>query len=104
MLSIVYLLHIKGVCMNIKYREQSLHKAYLNEVTRMQIIRRSQRESPARFDKKKFYITELSYGIVEVDIPDNADEEEIDFIVRDAIQLGETWWYDVEVTDITEAK
>lgn len=55
MLSIVYLLHIKGVCMNIKYREQSLHKAYLNEVTRMQIIRRSQRESPARFDKKKFY-------------------------------------------------
>lgn len=54
--------------------------------------------------KKKFYVTELSYGIVEVDIPDNANEEEVDFLVRDAVQLGETVWHDVEVTDITEVK
>lgn len=54
--------------------------------------------------KKKFYITEFSYGIVEVDIPDGADDEEIDFLVRDAVQLGSTEWHDVEVTDITEVK
>lgn len=54
--------------------------------------------------KKKFYVTELSYGIVEVDIPDNANEEEIDFLVRDAVQLGCTEWHDIEVTDITEVK
>lgn len=54
--------------------------------------------------KKKFYVKELSYGIVEVDIPDNANEEEIDFLVRDAVQLGCTEWHDVEVIDITEVK
>lgn len=31
------------------------NKAPLNEVTRWDILRRSQRESPVRFDKKKFY-------------------------------------------------
>ena len=31
------------------------HKDLLNEVTRAQIINRSRRESPPRFDKKKFY-------------------------------------------------
>lgn len=54
--------------------------------------------------KKKFYITELSYGVVEVDIPDGANEEDIDFLVRDAVNLGCTEWHDVEVTDITEVK
>jgi hypothetical protein len=54
--------------------------------------------------KKKFDVTEVSYGIVEVDIPDNANEEEVDFLVRDAVQLGSTEWHDVEVTDITEVK
>lgn len=49
--------------------------------------------------KKKFYVTEVSYGTVEVDIPDNADEEEVDFLVRDAVQLGCTFWHDVEVTE-----
>lgn len=54
--------------------------------------------------KKKFYITELSYGTVEVDIPDNANEEEIDFLVRDAVQLGCTEWHNGEITDIAEVK
>ena len=49
--------------------------------------------------KKKFYVREVSSGIVEVDIPDGADEGEIDFLVRDAVQLGCTEWHRVEVTD-----
>jgi hypothetical protein len=54
--------------------------------------------------KKKFYVTQIDYGIVEVDIPDDANEEEIDCIVRDAVWLGSTEWYDVEVTNIAEVK
>lgn len=36
-------------------QERNHYKAPLNEVTRWEIIRRSQKESPPRFDKKKFY-------------------------------------------------
>lgn len=36
-------------------RNDNHYKAPLNEVTRWEIIRRSQKESPPRFDKKKFY-------------------------------------------------
>mgnify|MGYP003431266588 CR=1 FL=1 len=31
------------------------HKDLLNEVTRWDVLNRSRRESPPRFDKKKFY-------------------------------------------------
>lgn len=39
----------------IKIEKDTTYKAPLNEVTRWDILRRSQRESPTRFDKKKFY-------------------------------------------------
>ena len=40
------------------------NKAPLNEVTRWDILRRSQRESPVRFDKKKFYRAINSFEIL----------------------------------------
>ena len=39
----------------IIHGNDNLYRTPLNEVTRWDIIRRSQRESPPRFDKKKFY-------------------------------------------------
>ena len=39
----------------IKNNNNNQYKTPLNEVTRWDILRRSQRESPVRFDKKKFY-------------------------------------------------
>ncbi len=54
--------------------------------------------------KKKFYVRQVDSGIVEVDIPDDATEGEIDFLVRDAIQLGCTEWHRVEVADFMEVE
>ena len=39
----------------INNKNRNQYKTPLNEVTRWDILRRSQRESPVRFDKKKFY-------------------------------------------------
>lgn len=52
---------------------------------------------------KSFYVTCLDYGIVSVDIPEGATEqEEKDLVIR-AEQHGEAYWYNREIADVSEA-
>lgn len=54
--------------------------------------------------KKSFYITRLEYGLVSIEVPKGATEEQERELVLKAEQNGQTDWYDSEITDITEAE
>lgn len=52
---------------------------------------------------RRFNVTEINYGTVEIDIPpDIVSKEDIEDCVMDAINKGDVYWYANEVTDITE--
>lgn len=52
---------------------------------------------------KSFYITCVEYGLVSIEVPEGATEEQEKDLVRQAECLGEASWHDREITDITEA-
>lgn len=52
---------------------------------------------------KSFYITRLEYGLVSIEVPEGATEEQEKELVRQAEQHGQASWHDNEITDITEA-
>ncbi len=52
---------------------------------------------------KSFYITRIEYGLVSIEVPEGATEEQEKELVRRAEQNGQADFYNSEITDITEA-
>lgn len=53
--------------------------------------------------EKSFYVTRIEYGLISIEVPEGATEEEEKELVRQAEQHGQVSWHDSEITDITEA-
>ena len=54
---------------------------------------------------RRFNVTEINYGTVEIDIPsDVVFKEDVEDYVIAAINKGGVFWHDNEVTDITETR
>lgn len=53
--------------------------------------------------EKSFFITRVEYGLVSIDVPEGATEEQEQELVMKAEQRGEADFYNSEITDIAEA-
>jgi hypothetical protein len=51
---------------------------------------------------KRFFVSEVHYGFVDIEVSEDTSEFEAESRVHEAIDNGNVVWTDSEVTDITE--